>query len=163
YVNWFDEYDPAKGTWTVLENAPHARDHFFATVIGNRLYAASGRLSGGVGGTFAPVIPEVDVYSFNSQTWSTLPADQNLPTPRAAAVVATFKEKLIIAGGEVPDNSLALSVVEMYDPLTQTWTTLDSMKHARHGTQGIVSGNGIYVLAGSPNKGGGSQKNMEFF
>src|SRR5690606_5685354 len=83
YVNWFDEYDPAKGTWTVLENAPHARDHFFATVIGNRLYAASGRLSGGVGGTFAPVIPEVDVYSFNSQTWSTLPADQNLPTPRA--------------------------------------------------------------------------------
>src|SRR5690606_22067035 len=58
YVNWFDEYDPGKGTWTVLEDAPRARDHFFATVIGNKLYAASGRLSGGAGGTFAPVIPE---------------------------------------------------------------------------------------------------------
>src|SRR5690606_26806194 len=143
YVNWFDEYDPATGVWTVLKNAPRARDHFFATVVGNKLYAASGRLSGGTGGTFGPVIPQVDVYNFTTDTWSTLPSSQNLPTPRAAAVVANYNEKIIIAGGEVPNNSLALSVVEMYDPVLQTWSTLKSMNHARHGTQGIVSGDGL--------------------
>src|SRR5690606_38705977 len=48
-------------------------------------------------------------------------------------------------------------------PLMRTWTRLDSLNHPRHGTQGIVSGNGIYVLAGSPKRGGGNQKDMEFF
>ncbi|MEX2594257.1 MAG: malectin domain-containing carbohydrate-binding protein [Anditalea sp.] len=163
FVNLFDEYDPATGVWTVLEDAPRARDHFFASVLGNKLYAVSGRLSGGTGGTFGPVIPEVDVYDFNTKTWSTLPPELNLPTPRAAAIVAKFKEKLLIAGGEVPGSTSALSVTEMYDPLLKTWSTIDSLKHARHGTQGIVSGNGLYVLGGSPVRGGGNQKNMEFF
>src|SRR5690606_2951158 len=163
YVNWFDEYDPATGVWTVLKNAPRARDHFFTTVVGNKLFAASGRLTGGAGGTFGPVIPQVDVYNFTTNTWSTLPSAQNLPTPRAAAVVANYNDKIIIAGGEVPNNSLALSVVEMYDPVLQTWSTLSSLNHARHGTQGIVSGDGLYVLGGSPVRGGGNQKNMEFF
>src|SRR5690606_37734842 len=163
YVAWFDEYDPATGTWTVLEDAPRARDHFFAAVIGNRLYAASGRLSGGAGGSFAPVIPEVDVFNFTSRTWSTLPEDQNLPTPSAAAVVAAYKEQLIVAGGEIAGTPMALPAAEVCAPLTRVWTTLDSLNHPRHGTQGIVSGNGLYVLAGSPNRGGGNQKNMEFF
>jgi PKD repeat protein len=163
FVNFFDEYDPATGEWTVLEDSPRPRDHFFASVIGNNLYAASGRLSGGAGGTYGPVIPEVDVYNFSTKTWSTLPPELNLPTPRAAAIVAKFKEKLFVAGGEVPGSTLALSVTEMYDPLLNTWSTVDSLKYARHDTQGIVSGNGIFVLGGSPVRGSGNQKNMEFF
>jgi large repetitive protein len=30
YVDWFDEYDPRTGNWTVLQPAPHPRDHFHA-------------------------------------------------------------------------------------------------------------------------------------
>ncbi|MDN3690322.1 malectin domain-containing carbohydrate-binding protein [Cyclobacterium jeungdonense] len=163
YVSYFDSFDPKTGEWTVLENAPRARDHFFAVTIGSRLYLVSGRQSGGAGGTFAPVLPEVDVYDFNSQTWSTLPEGQNLPTPRAGAIVNNYLDKLIVAGGEVDTSSVALNTTEMYDPLNQTWQTLSSLNFGRHGTQGIVSGKGLFVLAGSPTKGGGNQKNMEFF
>lgn len=163
YVSYFDSYDPKTGEWTVLADAPRARDHFFATTIGSRLYLASGRQSGGTGGTFAPVLPEVDVYDFNSQTWSTLPEGQNLPTPRAGAIVNNYLDKLIVAGGEVDTSSVALNTTEMFDPLSQTWQTLSSLNFARHGTQGIVSGKGLFVLGGSPTKGGGNQKNMEFF
>lgn len=163
YVNYFDSYDPETGEWTVLDDAPRARDHFFAATIGNKLYAVSGRQSGGPEGTFAPVLPEVDVYDFNSQTWSTLPDSLDLPTPRAAAVVNNYLGKLIVAGGEVATNSLALSTTEMFDPLTETWETLDSLTFGRHGTQGIVSGKGLYVVAGSPKKGGGNIGNMEYF
>lgn len=55
YVSWFDEYDPATGTWTSLQDAPHARDHFHAAVIGNKLYAVAGRLSGGPDGGLNPM------------------------------------------------------------------------------------------------------------
>ncbi|WP_162415709.1 malectin domain-containing carbohydrate-binding protein [Cyclobacterium roseum] len=163
YVPYFDSFDPKTGEWTVLEDAPRPRDHFFATVIGSRLYLASGRQSGGAEGTFAPVLPEVDVYDFNTQTWSTLPEGQNLPTPRAGAIVNNYLDKLIVAGGEVDTSSVALNTTEMFDPLSQTWQTLSTLNFARHGTQGIVSGKGLYVLGGSPTKGGGNQKNMEVF
>ncbi|HET8735547.1 MAG TPA: kelch repeat-containing protein, partial [Pricia sp.] len=95
YVNWFDVYDPATGTWTPLADAPRARDHFHSAVIGDKMYLAGGRLSGGEGGVFGPTIPEVDVYDFLTGTWNTLPADQNIPTPRGAATVASFNDKLV--------------------------------------------------------------------
>ncbi|WP_375582156.1 malectin domain-containing carbohydrate-binding protein [Cyclobacterium xiamenense] len=163
FVNYFDSFDPKTGEWEVLPDAPRARDHFFAVTIGSRLYVASGRQSGGPGGTFAPVLPEVDVYDFNTQTWSTLAEELNLPTPRAGAIVNNYLDKLIVAGGEVDTSSVALNITEMYDPLLQSWQTLSPLNFARHGTQGIVSGKGLYVAAGSPKKGGGNQKNMEVF
>ena len=169
YVNWFDEYDPTTGIWTPLNDAPRARDHFHSGVVGDKMYLAGGRLSGGDGGVFNPTIAEVDVYDFGSDTWSTLPTDQNIPTPRAAPAVASFNGKLIVAGGEVQNQEVygqvttsALKITEEYDPVTQTWTRLPDLNSPRHGTQAIVSGNGIFVLAGSPNLGGGNQKNMEY-
>ncbi|MGB7395118.1 MAG: kelch repeat-containing protein, partial [Pricia sp.] len=108
YVSWFDEYDPATGTWTPLMDAPRPRDHFHAAVIGDKMYLAGGRLSGSpdpnIVETFKPVIPEVDVYDFTSGTWSTLPSDQNIPTPRAAASVASLNGKLLVIGGEVENE-----------------------------------------------------------
>ena len=167
YVAWFDEFDPATGIWTALADAPRPRDHFHSAVIGNKLYLAGGRLTGGTGGTFKPVIPEVDVYDFTTATWSTLAA--NLPTPRAAASVVTFKDKLLVIGGEVENEIVygvsvndALKITEEYDPRTGTWKRLGDLINKRHGTQAIVSGEGIFTLAGSPKKGGGNQKNMEF-
>jgi PKD repeat protein len=169
YVAWFDEYDPATGTWTPLADAPRARDHFAAVVIGDKLYAAGGRLSGGTGGVFKPVIPEVDVYDFTSGTWSTLPSGQNIPTPRGGAAAVNFNNRLVVIGGEVQDELVygvntddALAITEEYDPVTQSWDRLPDMNFERHGTQAIVSGPGVHILGGSPNRAGGNQKNMEF-
>ena len=166
YVPWFDEFDPATGTWTILDDAPRPRDHFHAEMIGNKLYAAGGRLTdASSANVFKPVISEVDVFDFTAGTWSTLPANQNLPTPRAGASVANYNGKLLIIGGEVaPDVSeFALDTTEEYNPITETWSTLPNLIHGRHGTQAIKSGNGIFLIAGSPNSGNGAQKNMEFY
>ncbi|WP_167960947.1 malectin domain-containing carbohydrate-binding protein, partial [Saonia flava] len=170
YVPWFDEYDPATGVWTALDNldAPRARDHFHAVVIDDNLYAVGGRQSGGDGGGFKPVLPEVDVYNFTSGSWSTLEAD--LPTPRAAPAVANFNGNLLVMGGEVRNEIVygeniddALRITESYNPSTGLWTRLEDMNFERHGFQAIVSGSGVYVTAGSPSRGGGNQKNMEYF
>ncbi|WP_339675719.1 LamG-like jellyroll fold domain-containing protein [Cyclobacterium marinum] len=162
YVPYFDEYDPATGTWTILPNAPRPRDHFHGVVIGDKLYAAGGRLTGGVEGVFAPLVPEVDVFDFDTQTWSTLPSSLNIPTPRGAAFAANFNEQLVIAGGELSNSTDALTTTEIFNPTTQSWSNGLELNFPRHGTQMIVSGNGLFVTGGSPKRGGGNQKNMEY-
>ena len=166
YVDWFDMYDPATGEWTVLEDAPRARDHFHAAVVDNKLYAAGGRLSGGPQGTFKPLIAEVDVFDFETNTWTTL--SKNLPTPRGASTAVNFRDQLVIIGGEVQGELVygelvtdATKITEAYDPQADSWTRLPDMNFERHGTQAIVSGDGVFILAGSNNLGGGNQKNME--
>lgn len=161
YVNWFDEYDPKNNTWTKLENAPQSRDHFHAAIIDNILYAAGGRLSGGEGGVFAPCLPVVDVFDFNTKKWSGLKAE--LPTPRAAPGIAVFNEELFIMGGEGEEPGPAYKLVEAYSPAKEIWTRKADMNYNRHGTQAIVSGNGIYIAGGSPTRGGGRQLNMEVY
>ena len=170
YIPWFDEFDPVTGLWTTLTDAPRARDHFHAAVIDNKLYVAGGRLSGGPGGTFSPLIAEVDVYDFTTSTWSTLPSASNIPTPRAAASVAVLQNELFVIGGEI-ENDLqgnnindAVKTTESFNPATGSWTTRADLVTERHGTQAIVSGDGIHVAAGSSSKGGGgTMKNMEFY
>ncbi|MGH0031881.1 MAG: Kelch repeat-containing protein, partial [Myxococcota bacterium] len=142
-------------------DAPRPRDHFHAAVIGDALYVAGGRLSGGAGGVFAPLVPEVDVYDFTTGTWSTLPAASDLPTPRAGTASAAFEGKLLVIGGE--GGGQAWDTVEALDPATGSWSTLDSLNFARHGMQAIVSGPGVFVVGGSPSQGGGNQKNMEVY
>lgn len=170
YVPWFDEFDPVTGVWTTLTDAPRPRDHFHAGVIDDKLYVAGGRLSGGSGGTFNPLIAEVDVYDFTAGSWSTLPSGQNIPTPRAAASVAVFQDELYVIGGEIEDNlqgntiNDAVKTTESFNPVTGNWTARAELITERHGTQAIVSGDGIHLTAGSNTKGGaGTMKNMEFY
>ena len=161
FVSWFDEFDPKTGTWTELEDAPNARDHFHATVADDKLYVAGGRLSGGPGGVFSPLIAAVDVYDFATSTWSTLPASGNLPTPRAGTSTVTFQGNVVVIGGE--GNGQAFNTVEQLNPLTNFWTEIAPMNFARHGTQAIVSGDGIFITAGSFRQGGSRQHNLEAF
>ena len=161
FVSWFDEYDPETGEWTALEDAPSARDHFSAAVVDDKLYLAGGRLTGGAGGIFEPRVATVDVYDFASGSWSTLPSDSNIPTPRAGTSTVAFQGNVLVIGGE--GGGQAFDTVEQLDPTTNTWSEIAPMNNARHGTQAIVSGDGIFTLGGSPNQGGGSQHNLEAF
>ena len=161
YVNWFDVYDPVLNTWNILDDAPNARDHFSAVVTNDKLYALGGRQSGGEGGVFAPLVAEVDVFDFKLKSWFNL--NQPLPTPRAAPAVALFNNQLFVIGGEGEKKGPAYNSVEAYDLNTNHWNKKEDMHYPRHGTQAIVSGKGIYVAAGSPNRGGGRQHNMEVY
>ncbi len=177
YVSWFDEFDPATGIWTALTDAPRARDHFHAVLVGNELFAIGGRQSGAptdatqtAAELGKPLVAEVDVYNFSTAQWSTRPTNQNIPTPRAGAASVNFNAKIVIIGGEVYQETVdgvlttgALKVAEEFDPSTGLWSRFDDMNFARHGHQAIVSGNGIHAIAGSPNYGGGIQKNMEYY
>ncbi len=155
WVNWLDEYDPATNTWTALADAPNSRDHFHAAVLNDKLYAVAGRRSGSNGSTYNDTEEDVDVYDFETNTWSTLP--NPIPTERAGNTVAVLGNEILVIGGE-KQNGLAKNETEaLYGP-TGTWRALDTLNEGRHGTQAIVNNNTIYLASGSRERGGGASK-----
>ena len=153
-VAWFDRYDPNTDTWTVLPDAPHARDHFSAHIVGNKLYCAGGRQTA-LPQPQANTVGPVDVFDFSTGTWSTLPFA--LPTERAGTVSVVRGEHLIVAGGESPTG--AHDDVEALDVLTHEWTTLPSLVLGRHGAGGARLADTFHLTAGVPNLGGSPELN----
>ncbi len=152
-VDWFDRFDPRTGSWERLPPAPRGRDHFHAAVVGNRLYAVGGRDSG-VEGFIDSTFAEVDVYDFESGSWSTL-ADAALPTERAGGVTAAVGRHVVIAGGE--GFGQAWGETEALDTESGAWTSVGTLNQPRHGTQAIVYDGKIWVAAGAGDQGGGPE------
>lgn len=158
-VSWFDEFDPATGIWKTLPDAPHARDHFAAVVVGDQLFIAGGRRSkfGTPESTFKDTEGAVDVYDFSAGKWlsgDNVPAD--IPTKRAGTSTVVLGDEIVVMGGEInynPPSNLALNTVEALNVNTGTWRTLAPMQLGRHATQAIVYDGDVYIAAGSRTKG----------
>ena len=156
FVPWLDAFDPANGAWTALADAPHARDHFQAAVLDGRLYAAAGRTSSqATGEGFSLTIPAVDVYDIAAGTWSTL--DAPLPTPRAGTATVAWQGRVIVMGGESGTQTAAHDEVEAWNPATSAWETLPPLPVGRHGTQAALLDDGLHIVAGSRDRGGGPE------
>ena len=149
-VNWFDEYNPATGEWTQLSNAPAARDHFQAVVIGNKLVVTGGRQTD-LPNPFDKTVAATNIYNFDTQQWSTAAA---IPTQRAGSPSVGVGNEVIVLGGEAAGQSSAFDVVEAYNVNTNSWRTLSPMLVGRHsGAAGII-GNRLHMVAGSGGVGG---------
>ena len=148
---WFDCYDPGTNTWTVLPDAPRARDHFLASVVGNRLVLAGGRTTE-LPNPFENTIPEVDVYDFTSGVWKTLA--QDIPTERAGTMALPVGRHVVVIGGESASMVLSHGNVEALDVYSELWQTLPNLVIPRHsGGIGILDGC-VLVASGSGNQGG---------
>ena len=154
FVPWFDSYDPQTGTWTALPDAPHARDHATAQVIGNKLVVAGGRRSQ-LPQVQANTIAIVDVFDFSTGSWESLPAP--IPTERAGLISAAHGEHLIVVGGE--SATQAHRAVEALDMLTEEWVELPDMLQPRHGLGGALLDEVLHATVGVPNLGGSPELN----
>ena len=155
WVNWFDSYDFSTGEWQILPDAPRARDHFQAVALDNKLYSLAGRRSSaGTDQSFEHTIDEVDVYDFVTQTWETLPASSNLPTPRAGNSALAWGKDVLVAGGESGTMLTAHDEVEALDTVSGQWRALAPLARGRHGT-GLAALDGVlYTCSGCGNRGG---------
>ena len=101
YRAWVDEYDPETGNWRVLPDAPHARDHFQAVVLDDKLYAFAGRRSStATGQPLSLVVEHGNVFNFDTETWEPVKERHKLPTLRAGSAAFTWNNEVLIGGGE---------------------------------------------------------------
>lgn len=142
FIPWFDEFDPATGSWTPLADAPIARDHHRAAVVQDKLYVISGRQTNRpVDSVKANTIGQTDVYDFATGQWSVLPND--IPTPRASFALYPHGRELIVAGGEAETGSTG--AVEALDVIDGTWRTLPSLVIPRLSPGGAAFSNRLFV------------------
>ena len=159
HVTWFDEYDLDTGEWTILPDAPQARDHFRSVIVGDVLWNTAGRRTATQSpeGVFGNLVSEVDYYDFSSGAWGTLPSDSNIPTPRAGNAAINFREKVLVVGGESTSQVDAHNEVELLDPVTEQWTILPPLLQGRHGSGVIEYEGDLFIASGNLRRGGGNE------
>ncbi|WP_420066303.1 kelch repeat-containing protein [Pseudomonas amygdali] len=97
----------------------------------------------------------MDVYNIDERRCRTL--DRPIPTQRAGTASVSNAGKLIVLGGESDRQVSAHSEVEALDLKSGTWETLPAMPVARHGTQAVLDGSGLHIVAGSKNRRDGPE------
>ncbi|WP_152285463.1 Kelch repeat-containing protein [Flavicella marina] len=152
HQNWFDSYELNNKEWTVLPNAPRARDHFQTAELNGKIYAVGGRLSKAPNATFTETISEVDVYNIEKKEWSTLSDD--LPTERAGSITIAYHNDILVIGGESGTQNTAHNEVEGLNTLTEKWHTYPSLIQGRHGTGAFLFKGSMYIASGCGNRGG---------
>lgn len=156
--DYVDEYDPKTGIWKTLPSMPRLRDHFQAVVVEDRLYAVGGRRSfAKEGHGFELTYPELDVYDFSTEKWTTL-ENYPLPTERAGSTTIPYKEGFLVLGGESDAQVEAHAEVEYFHP-KKGWKLLNHLNRGRHGFPAVTIDENVYLAAGCGNRGGNPELN----
>ena len=152
-VTDFSAYDTSTDTWTGLARMTTSRDHLVGAVVGNRFFAIGGR-SG------SALRAQVEIFDPAAGTWS---AGQPMPTPRGGCMGAAVDGRIVIVGGE--GNAATASGVfdqsELYDPTSNTWSTLERMRTPRHGSGAAGLNGSLYVPGGATVQGFGAVATSE--
>jgi len=158
FVPWMDMLDLKSGQWTVLPDAPHARDHFNAVLLDGKIVAASGGTSyGEINKVDDLTVPEVDVFDLATRQWTTL--SNHIPTLRTGGMAVGRDGKVIIIGGQSMQQLAAHREVEALSLATGKWETLPALNQGCHGAGAAFIGDTLYVVSGVGNRGGSPRLN----
>jgi hypothetical protein len=136
-------YDVAAQTWSVLPPLPSARSHPAAWALADGSLIVAGGLA-----TLDATQPLADAYRLapGAPTWQAL-----APMPDGAArggcAYGTLGTRLLCAGGEA--GTSAVSRVDAYDVLGDTWLRLEDLPAPRAATGGATIGARFYVPGGA--------------
>jgi len=143
-----ERYDPVLDSWTTLAPMPTARAGAVAAVIDNGIFVIGGRLSTSGPCSGGPYVGTVEKYDIDTNTWTTVAP---LPNPRSDLAAVAHGGKIFVFGGGTgtPSAPSVTNEVDMYDPQTNTWTTLAPMPTARASLVAGHSGNLVFAMGGT--------------
>jgi N-acetylneuraminic acid mutarotase len=149
-----EAYDPAGDRWTTLPPMPTGRNHVAGGAIGGRIYV--------VGGRPPNTLSVLEAFDPASGTWATRAP---MPTGRSGHAAAVVRGCLYVFGGEgnASTSSGVFPQTELYDPGTNSWTSLAPMTTPRHGIGAGVLGERIFLPSGASVQGFGAVNTHEAF
>jgi N-acetylneuraminic acid mutarotase len=137
-----EEYDPATDSWTTKANMPTARCWLSTSVVNGKIYAFGGTVGSPWTGRSA-----VEEYDPSTDTWT---SKADMPTARWALATSVVDEKIYAIGGESQYLNVVydISTVEVYDPVTDGWSSKAPMPELRGGLSSSVVAGKIYAIGG---------------
>lgn len=131
----------AENSWTILEPMPTARSGLGVAVVDGKIYA--------IGGWNGGFLSTNEMYDPETDTWTT---KQPMPTARCYFALAVYMNKIYVIGGAFGEKDIVYvgspGVNEVYDPLTDSWETLEPMPTTRAHLDANVVGGKIYLIDG---------------
>jgi len=142
YLSTVEEYDPAADMWVKKADMPTPRAYLSTSVVDGRIYAIGGSRVSHAG------LPTVEEYDPSTDTWT---KRTDMPTEIEGVATSAVDGKIYAIGGGgwlEPAHFMALSSVQEYDPMTDTWAKKANMPTARcYLSTSVVNGK-IYAIGG---------------
>lgn len=138
-------YDPSADAWspTGPMNVPIRVTPASTLLSDGRMLVAGGAASGGGGYVF----PSAEIYDPSTNSWSATPDTPQAYINNSAAALLP-NGQVLIAGGLSGDEMYSNALADLYDPLTNAWTTTASMSIARSDFTLTLLQNGKVLAAG---------------
>ncbi|MHC4173265.1 MAG: Kelch repeat-containing protein [Planctomycetota bacterium] len=139
-----EEYDPATDTWARKADMPTARVALSTSVVSGKIYAIGGNPS-----VYWSGLSIVEVYDPATDTWT---PKADMPTGRSLLSTCVVDGKIYAIGGTVGSTASTvqgLTIVEEYDPATDTWIRKADMPTGVWGPSASVVDGRIYVMGGA--------------
>jgi N-acetylneuraminic acid mutarotase len=139
-----EEYDPSTNKWNYKSPMPTPRTSFGIAVYQNKIYCIGGEINNSL------AVQTNEVYDPSSDTWET---KTPMPTARYGLTANVAKNKIYLISGLILPylhSPIPLSNVnEVYDPLTDSWTTKTPIPSGFYGYSSAVVDEKIYVMGGA--------------
>lgn len=140
-----DRYAVESDTWISLPDMPTPRRGLAAAVVGNALYAIGG--SSGTAPCSGAPLATVERYDIDSQQWTTVAP---LPSPRSDLAAAAHGGKIYVFGGCTGSTAAVTNAVDVYDPVSDTWSTAPADMPTPRSSMYAVGARGgtVFVIGG---------------
>lgn len=140
-----EAYDPAAGRWETKAPMPTARATMAAVACGDQIYVMGGRR----GNT---VLDLIERYDPVTDKWTQLPP---MPAARWRHMAAVVQGKIFVLGGitGVGDGRKVVGRVDVFDPLTKSWSQAAPMLVAKSGAATAVLDGKIFIMGGKTSAG----------
>lgn len=139
-----EEYDPIRNKWTKRADMPTPKSGFSTGVLNGKIYVI-----GGTGRDFVSALHTMEEYDPRFDTW-TKKAD--MPTARFSLGAEVVNGKIYAIGGQTniwgEYSGNLTSIVEEYDPESDTWTRKSDMPTPRAFFCTGVIDEKIFVIGG---------------
>jgi hypothetical protein len=142
-------YDPASRTWTATGSLNQSRSSYTATLLANGKVLVAGGVGGAVGLTD---FDSAELYDPASGTWTFTGSMHGARHSHTATLLPDGK--VLVAGGffDTPNSILLtgnpLSLAELYDPASGTWTRTGELADARYIHTATLLSDGRVLVAG---------------
>ena len=142
-------YDPETNTWQRLADMPTARSDPKTAVVDRKIYVLAGYAAKDRRIDFK-FLNVSEMYNPKTDTWG---RNQDMPTSRIQFGVGVVAGKIYAIGGlvdpEKPREPWRANLVEVYDPVSDTWAKRAKMPTRRDGMRAAVIDDTIYAIGGS--------------
>lgn len=148
----FAAYDPKTNSWEALPPVPTQRNHLGVVATAGKIWVVGGRYQPSFRAEQSPML---EAYDPKTRTWTRM---KDMPKPRGGVNAIEANGCIHVFGGEGnPDASTGVwPDHDVYNPKTNSWTSLAPMPIPVHGVTGGAHINGWLHFPGGGTRIGGS-------